>query len=825
VIIETMQKQLRRISILWLLLFIISLEGLSMVCHAQVTTTVRIDLNKTQQRIEGFGAALITFGGEQPYFKDALFDRAVNDLGLSLVRMPIFDYLEPTNDDDDPDNFHWDGFRLAGWANETSVPYRFWLLNEFKKRGVTRFIASPWSPPRWMKTQRSTRNGGFLRMDKTDEFAESLAAWIILGKKNYGIDFAAVTLQNELLFNHTFGSAVYHGLGVREKVRSVMRKFKKEGISTQLLIPEDMMLFERMREYIQPTMNDPETSQFSGGFCSHRIGGFDEVRRWREETKQYNRQNWMTETSGHQQTWDGAMKMASDMHDYLVGGNFSAWVYWQLTDSPEAGEYAIMVDGKPSPKFYAAKHFYRYVRPGAVRLETTPERGSVLASAYRHDVDGTLTLVLINNGATEANIKMDFGKGAVPQQFRTFQSTTTQGGTGEGCQEIAAVTPATTIILPPKSITTVYGASATLKTVKTLPVPPESWKIPAGTDAKVQWGNPTPIPLGDGFAITEAARNNDLEGIRAEIAKGHLNATRGMEGWNALHSALTAGAGDAVKLLIESGIIVNYVAPDGWTPLHAACASFGAGGDNAGIGRGYLIHDMFRMVMDKKPDVKARTKDGLTPLHVAAMSAITRDGSSVLRINDLLKAGADVNAVDVNGRTPLHFAAWQGFMDGILTIRHEVVQALIAGGANINQQDKIGRTPLHYASHMGYERIVAALLLAGAKIEIKDNEGKTPLALAETNKLTGTVALLNQKTAPAIVLANIRPERTPSGGKLGMELVRAAWDGKKDEVARLLKEGADPFYRDGDGFTALDRARDNGHAEIVGLLEAARRRE
>jgi glucuronoarabinoxylan endo-1,4-beta-xylanase len=349
-------------------------------------TEIVVHLDRTRQTIEGFGGALITFGSERKeHYDPQFYDIAVNDLGVSMIRLPMPDFFEPFNDDDDPDNFNWDGFKVKAVDGETGLDYRMMILQEFKKRGVERFMASPWSAPAFTKSDRTTRNSGYLRMDKSDEFAEFMAAFIIMAKHNWDIDIGAVTLQNELLFNHTFGSGLYSAYHLREATRSVMRKFKKEGINTLMLLPEDMTSVTRLIEYMQPVMDDPETKHYPGHLASHRQDGWDGVRKWREHTAGWNRQNWMTETSGHPQTWPGAIQMASDMHSYLVGGDFSAWVYWQLTDNERSGQYAIMVDYQPTPKFYAARHFYRYIRPGAVRVETTPERGDILPSVFRHD--------------------------------------------------------------------------------------------------------------------------------------------------------------------------------------------------------------------------------------------------------------------------------------------------------------------------------------------------------------------------------------------------------------------------------------------------------
>lgn len=56
----------------------------------------------------------------------------------------------------------------------------------------------------------------------------------------------------------------------------------------------------------------------------------------------------------------------------------------------------------------------------------------------------------------------------------------------------------------------------------------------------------------------------------------------------------------------------------------------------------------------------------------------------------LINAGAFPDTEDRNGRSPLHEAAHQGF--------NEVVRALLDGGADVNAMDHGGSTPLHWAS-------------------------------------------------------------------------------------------------------------------------------
>ena len=163
------------------------------------------------------------------------------------------------------------------------------------------------------------------------------------------------------------------------------------------------------------------------------------------------------------------------------------------------------------------------------------------------------------------------------------------------------------------------------------------------------------------------------------------------------------------------------------------------------------------------------------------------------------------------------------------------IEKLLAQGADVNARDTNGITPLMLASAEGYREIVMLLLGKGADASITNNQGETAMSLTSEEtirKLLRQHGLPRQNTSiddlcfaarigdlQAIknqLLAGI--DVNGRGKERISALIEASLEGKSGIVEFLLEKGAEVNAQTEYGLTALMAASREGHLEIVKML-------
>ena len=204
-------------------------------------------------------------------------------------------------------------------------------------------------------------------------------------------------------------------------------------------------------------------------------------------------------------------------------------------------------------------------------------------------------------------------------------------------------------------------------------------------------------------------------------------------------------------------------------------------------------HAVEKSIAADPASVKARDLAGSTPLHHAA------GFGALATVKLLLEKGADVNAKNRRGSTPLYWA-----------IHDEAkVRLLLNRGAAINVKQADGRTPLYQAASIASGNSILRLLLdKGADSTLATSTGQTPLMAAATRGDVEAMRLLIGKNADV----NAR------NGAGATALMGAAVNGNPRAVQLLLEKGADPNVANKRKETALANASTAGVEETVKLL-------
>ena len=610
---------------------------------------VSINPSVLHQEWTGFGGAPSAWRNGGAYNDPAYFNALASDAGLNAVRLPLWYALEERNDNADPDVMNWNGFNVAALAPTMK------FAQEMQKRGADTFLASVWTPPWWMKATAAHPYGGPLRADMREEFAEYLAAYVISAKRDYGVDIDVISLQNEAQFIEPYESTIYTPQQLIATYKVVKQKFVDEGLTTRLMVPEELPLFNRWKWWDDAFRADQEfwNSDFALGVHFTDPTYYGQLK---QSSLDSGQPVWLTEApSKGSGSWDGALRLSEDISGMMNFANTSAFFEWML-DDPDP-QYTIYSNGAKTNRWHSIKHYAHWVRPGARRMEMTTSaqdldgnrQNDVFATSWHHAGNNAQTIVLTNFFSQSVTFNVTL-TGSRTGTWNTWLSTSGnyfQPGSIAGSHNSFSVT------LPGKSMMTLYDNPSD-------PVPQYNL-----TSAR---GNVNIVYAND-IQLTHAVRRNALQGSE-EWVRNLANSTNIHEEFVNGRDAIFAAAASP-----ERGII---------------------GAMNALIELGARVNN---------PD-----NEGITPLMVAASTPMmwytTQSNDPTLpskKLDTLLNAGANLHAKDLKGRTALHWAAQvpRWIYNDPFPHDSQVPQFLLQEGADKNKVDRFGKTPLMWAQQEG----------------------------------------------------------------------------------------------------------------------------
>ncbi len=385
--------------------------------------TITVDDTRKYQQMDGFGASLTDSSAwllshkltdlQRKEALEKLFS-PTKGIGLSVLRQPMgasdfaiddYSYDDLPAGQTDPE--------LKTFTIDRDRAYIIPILREtLAVNPNLKIIASPWSPPGWMKTSGSMIQGSLLPAAYAP-----LAKYFVKFVQSYqaaGIPIYAVTIQNEPLNIPNN----YPGLGMTAVEQTVFLRdhlgpqFHDAGIKSKILI------FDHNWDLIDfpiKVLSDPKAASAADGIAIHCYGGSVTA-----QTELHNRfpdkDIWLTECSGGD--WQKG-KLLEDQTRLIIGATRN-WaksvVLWNLALNQNHEPYlggcttcrgVITVNDAASPArvietvdFTALGHASKFVQPGAYRVESNSfGQGSVEDVAFQNP-DGSIVLLVLNGGGS-----------------------------------------------------------------------------------------------------------------------------------------------------------------------------------------------------------------------------------------------------------------------------------------------------------------------------------------------------------------------------------------------------------------------------------------
>jgi glucosylceramidase len=293
-------------------------------------------------------------------------------------------------------------------------------------------MASPWSPPTWMKDNRDTRGGSLLQ-----EFEASYAQYLIkyiqeMGKRGFTID--ALTIQNEPLHPGNNPSLL---MLPEQQARFIGQHlgpaFRQAGIKTKIIVYDHNA---DRPDYPITVLSDPKANPFIDGSAFHLYGGqieaLSEVHRAFPNKHLYFTEQWV----GSPGNMEG--DIAWHIKNLLIGAprNWAKTVLeWNISSNPSLKPHtdrggcdrclgAITIDGDAvtrNPAYYVIAHASKLVDPGSYRIGSSKAEGLSNVAFLR--ADGKQVLIVHNDSKATKQFEIRSGN-------QHFNASLPAGATG-----------------------------------------------------------------------------------------------------------------------------------------------------------------------------------------------------------------------------------------------------------------------------------------------------------------------------------------------------------------------------------------------------------
>ncbi len=393
---------------------------------AEIRSKIYVASNRTYQNIIGFGGAF-TEAAAHVYAKlgepqkqeviKAYFDK-VEGNAYTIGRLPI------TSCDFSSGNYCYvdeNDSNLATFSVSRDEKEVFpFILDAQKEAGALKYIASPWSPPAWMKTNNNMCLGGSLKKEFQAVWADYFVKFIESYRKK-GISVWGITVQNETGAAQAWESCVYTAEEERDFVKNHLGPIlQKAGLGEVNIIVHDHNR-DHVLDRCRTIYDDSEAARYIWGAGVHWYDG-DNFQNLHALHELYPGKSLLFtegchEHGTHHNSWALGERygksIINDMNNWIRG-----WLDWNLLLDISGGpNHVYNMCSAPilavpekdklfiENSYYYMGHFSRFVHPGAYRILAVSSDEKLLTTAFINS-DNSIATVIMNPGDEDLMIQV-----------------------------------------------------------------------------------------------------------------------------------------------------------------------------------------------------------------------------------------------------------------------------------------------------------------------------------------------------------------------------------------------------------------------------------
>jgi len=284
-------------------------------------------------------------------------------------------------------------------------------------------IATPWSPPAWMKDNGDMNNGGKLKAEYRKTWAEFFARFISEYEKE-GIPIWGISTQNEPMAKQTWESCIFEAHEERDFIRDHLGPvLNSKGYSDKKILIWDHnrdLIFDRARTIL----SDRKAAEYVWGIAFHWYTGeeFDNVKKTfiNYPDKPLIFTEGCIEHGVKLGQWDRGEFYAHHMINDFNAGT-AAWLDWNLALDPIGGpnhvgnfcDAPIIINTDNNELFYQSSYYYighfsKFVPEGSRLVESVTERGEIESASFISP-DRKLSLIVLNRSDKDHKAVIETG--------------------------------------------------------------------------------------------------------------------------------------------------------------------------------------------------------------------------------------------------------------------------------------------------------------------------------------------------------------------------------------------------------------------------------